>query len=1049
MPNHKIFNERPECQDRLIKFLVNMGYEYVSRSEAEEKRGSFSKVLFEDELIRFLKKQTYKFKGHELLFSGESITKAVKALDASLLQGLTLASKEIYHLLTLGISLEESIAIDKDMPVRQSFDLNYIDFETPANNTWQVTEEFSVERPDGSFARPDIVLMVNGIPLVIIECKKSSVDVKEGVMQNIRNMKPDYIPNLYKYAQLVIAANPNKVLYGTCGATSDYFIEWREDDKTQPWQKELCLKCSPDGEILEQDRIAVSLLEKKRLLDLVANFILYDSNIKKIARHQQYFAIHNAMDRINGKDNTESNGGVIWHTQGSGKSLTMVMLVKMILAQKGKENPRFVIVTDRINLDKQIRDNFASSAMEPVRAGTGKGLKTILKDKGNIVITTLINKFETVCKNRYLETDSDKFYVLIDEAHRSQYSSMYNYMREVLPNATLIAFTGTPLIASKKKNTYKKFGAPIHNYTMKRSIEDKITVPLVYEGRKVVQNNPSDTINAYFDNLTQNMPEEQKNQLREKYSKFIKLAEASSRLNLIAWDIHDHFINYCLEKKLKAMVVCSSREAAVDVFNVLIGLGDKRINPRVVVTFGDKNEGDGDDTTPKAIKKIKDYRDKYVKPLFGENDDKYDESVCDSFKNPEGDINLLIVKDKLLTGFDAPVAGVLYLDKSIKEHNLLQAIARVNRVYKDKDFGLIVDYWGVFGKLTSAIDMYQDAESGFNNFEQSDIEDAILGPIDEKNKLEKANKELWEMFAHLAKNASSNEWQKSLEDEEKRKEFYDKLKSYANILNLALTNREIFIEVGFEKLDKYKADYLFFNKLRASVVERFDESIDFSRYEDGIKNLLDTFVNAIEVKIVVEPVSLTDAKRMNKLLETLDSDKDRADLIKTKIESKLKQVRYDDPLLFEEFSTKIKKTLAEYDQSRDEDKYYQTMQQMADDFNNGIVSQDYPASIANNSDAKAFYGVLITTIKSKISLEVTTGIEEKLAVFSDNIKLGISENTKRDWKHNEIAHKAIHRFLDDCLFEMFEELNVTIDKSNVEVIDLLIEEIMKVALVRY
>ena len=172
-------------------------------------------------------------------------------------------------------------------------------------------------------------------------------------------------------------------------------------------------------------------------------------------------------------------------------------------------------------------------------------------------------------------------------------------------------------------------------------------------------------------------------------------------------------------------------------------------------------------------------------------------------------------------------------------------------------------------------------------------------------------------------------------------------------------------------------------------------------------------------------------------------------LIKTKIESKLKQVRYDDPLLFEEFSTKIKKTLAEYDQSRDEDKYYQTMQRMADDFNNGIISQDYPASIANDSDAKAFYGVLITTVKSKISLEVTTGVEEKLAVFSDNIKLGISENTKRDWKHNEIAHKAIHRFLDDCLFEMFEELNVNIDKSNVEVIDLLIEEIMKVALVRY
>lgn len=454
MPNHTIFNERPECQDRLIQLLINMGYEYVSRSEAESKRRNFSSVLFEDELIRFLQKQTYTYSGHELLFSGESITKAVKELDASLLQGLSMASKEIYNLITLGISLEESIAIDSDIPVKQSFDLHYIDFEHPANNIWQVTEEFSVQRPNGSYARPDVVLMVNGIPFVVIECKKSSIDVMEGVHQNVRNMMPDYIPQLFKFSQLVIAMNPQKVLYGTGGTTSDYFVEWREDEAE--WQDEICRKCSPDGSILEQDKIAVSLLSKTRLLDLVQNFILFDNNIKKIARHQQYFAINKSMDRINGKDGSSSKGGVIWHTQGSGKSLTMVMLVKKIQAVKGYENPRFIIVTDRINLDKQIRDNFANSQMAPVRAATGKGLNSLLKNKDNIVITTLINKFETVYKNRYLEPDSDKFYVLVDEAHRSQYKSMFTYMKEVLPNATLIAFTGTPLIAKSKKNTYKK-----------------------------------------------------------------------------------------------------------------------------------------------------------------------------------------------------------------------------------------------------------------------------------------------------------------------------------------------------------------------------------------------------------------------------------------------------------------------------------------------------------------------------------------------------------------------------------------------------------------
>lgn len=1045
--NHAIFNERPECQDRLISFLQKMGYTYVSRSEAEQKRGSLSKVIFTDELIRFLSKQTYKYKGYEFLFSGDAIQRAVNALDASLLQGLSMASKEIYNLLTLGISLEENVVLDKDVPVRQSFDLSYIDFEHPANNIWQVTEEFSVERPNGQYARPDVVLMVNGIPLVVIECKKSSVDVKEGVRQNVRNMMPDYIPHLFKYTQLVMAMNPNKVLYGTCGTTADYFVEWREDKAD--WQKAICQSCSPNGNITEQDRVCASMLDKTRLLTLIRDFILYDSNIKKIARHQQFFAVQNAMDRINGKDNSDSTGGVIWHTQGSGKSLTMVMLVRKIQNEKANENPRFVIVTDRINLDKQIRDNFANSQMAPVRAATGKGLKAVLKDKSNRVITTLIHKFETVCRNRYLEPDSDKFYVLIDEAHRSQYNSMYNYMREVLPNATLIAFTGTPLIASKKKNTYAKFGSSIHSYTMKRSIEDGITVPLVYEGRKVKQNDPSNAIDAFFDSLTSNLDEQSKKALRDKYSHFSKLAEVSSRINLIAFDIYDHFVNYCLPKGLKAMVVCSSRAAAVDVYNVLSSLPGNLVNPRVVITFGDKREGDDDDTTLESIKKIKEYHDKKVKPLFGDNDEKYDDAVCSDFKNPDGDINMLIVKDKLLTGFDAPVAGVLYVDKSLREHSLLQAIARVNRVYKGKDFGLIVDYWGIFGKLKSALDMYDDAESEMNKFDPIDIQDAIFGPVDEKNKLADSNSRLWQLFKGIDQYAPSEIWQESLRDENVRNEFYDQLKSFANLLNSALSNRSVFVEVGFDLIEKYRADYLFFNKLRRAVIERYDNAIDLSKYESGIKSLLDTFVNATEVKIIVDPVYLGDDDAMAKLLGKDEPDNAKADKIKTRIESELKQIRYEDPLKFEEFSVKIKKTLAEYEQSRDADKYLSTMESMADDFRHGIMKRDYPSSIANDGDTKAFYGSIITILRSKAPFEIDTELEEKIADHATIIKRAISDNAKRDWKHNEVVHKQIHRVLDDCLFDMCDQIGFVIDKTNVDVIDLMIEEIMKVALARY
>ena len=606
--------------------------------------------------------------------------------------------------------------------------------------------------------------------------------------------------------------------------SADYFVEWREDDIE--WQEKICKHCSPDGNIIELDRAVTSLLEKKRFLTLIHDYILYDSNIKKICRHQQFFAVENAIKRINGEDDTQNTGGVIWHTQGSGKSLTMVMLVKKIQYIKAKEHPRFVIVTDRVNLDKQIRDNFANSQMSPVRAATGKGLKTILKDKSNVVVTTLINKFETVCKNHYLEQDSDKFYVLIDEAHRSQYSAMYNYMREVLPNATIIAFTGTPLIAKSKRNTYEKFGDPIHNYTMKRSIEDRITVPLVYEGRKVKQNDPSNTIDAFFESLTENLPDDIKKELKNKYSKWSKLAEASSRINLIAFDIYDHFVNYCLLKGLKAMVVCSSRATAVDVFNIISSLPGKKANPRVVITFGDKREGEDDDVTAMSISKIKDYHNKYVKPLFGDNDEKYTDSVCDDFKNPD----------------EAAMAKILRSD---------------------------------------------------------------------------------------------------------------------------------------------------------------------------------------------EPKNV------------------KADKIKTRIESELKQVRYDDPLLFEEFSKKIIKTLAEYNESRDADKYYNTMESMADDFRNGRLSRDYPASIANDSDAKAFYGSVITILRTKTSLELTADTEEIISEYSRSITKVISDSTKRDWKHNEVVHKQIHRVLDDCLFEMFDRIGYEINNTNIDVLDLIIDEIMKVAVARY
>lgn len=375
MPNHTIFNERPESQDRALKVIEKLGYTIIPRSEAEKKRGSRKNVMFTEELQVFLSKQTYWVGTERRFFSGGAKAKAMRAVDQNSAAGLYASNKEIYELICSGKSLEE------DLPdgTRQSFDINYIDFDTPENNIFQVTDEFEVERPNGKFTRPDIVVLVNGLPLVVIECKKSSVDVMEGVKQNIRNWGEEYIPSLFRYAQLVMAVNPDKVLYGTCGTSAKYFVSWHEDSSNKAWLNDWCRKCSPDGQIKEQDRALVSLLHPQRLLEIIRSFIIYDNNVKKICRYRQYFAVKKSMDRILMRDDAHTRNGVIWHTQGSGKSITMIMLTKMILRESMKEDsaikrPRFLMITDRINLDKQIRDNFIHAQMSPHRAKTGKGI---------------------------------------------------------------------------------------------------------------------------------------------------------------------------------------------------------------------------------------------------------------------------------------------------------------------------------------------------------------------------------------------------------------------------------------------------------------------------------------------------------------------------------------------------------------------------------------------------------------------------------------------------------------------------------------------------
>ena len=1048
MPNHQIFNERPESQDRALKVIEKLGYTIVPRSEAEAKRGSRRAVLFEDELQTFLSKRTYPYDYETRYFSGGSIAAAVRALNVQATAGLYAANKEIYDMLCAGKSLEEILPDG----TRQSFDISFIDFEHPENNIFQVTDEFEVERPNGKFARPDIVVLVNGIPLVIIECKKSGVDVMEGVTQNIRNWGNDYIPHLFQYSQMVMAVNPDKVLYGTCGTPAKYFVSWHEDDKE--WLNEWCKKCSPDGSVKEQDRALISLLHPARLLDIIRNFIIYDNNVKKICRYKQYFAVKKCMSRILLQDGQNTRNGVVWHTQGSGKTITMIMLTKMILRESLKSNsiikkPRFVMVTDRVNLDKQIRDNFIHTQMSPHRAKTGTGLIELLQDEGNTVITSLVNKFEAAIKQEYCN-DSENLFLFIDEGHRTQYGKLNIYMNKVLPNAVKIAFTGTPLIKKPKKNdkrnidseknTYVKFGPLIDKYTLQNAIDDKVTVPIVYEGRVVPQHVTSEQINNHLKHITVGLSDDARKDLETKYSRFVALAQTEPRLNMIAFDLHEHFLNYVKPKGFKAMLTCSSRAAAVELYYKLRGLGG--ITPAVVITPNTAKEGDDEQNTPQTLKTIADFFRKEVDPLYKNNYEAYEESVTGEFTDPEGDIDLLIVKDKLLTGFDAPVAAVLYVDKKLQDHTLLQAIARVNRVFDNKDFGLIVDYIGIFKKLNSALDLYSDDQSGMNTFDKADIQNAISAVLEEKNKLETAHSNLWKIFEGISKNeTNANVWQEKLREYNTRKDFYEKLSAFAKLVDFMFSSYELFEAVGDKKAEEYRKDYLFFKKLKDSVSLRFNDSVDFSKYEDGIRQLLNTYVNAEDAKIVIEPLDILNKDKMEEQLARLGSNEAKAEAIQTRQVEVLESYRYEDPIRYMTFMERINKTIQDYMAERDSEKYLSSMEKMAEDYRTGRSSVKYPEIIMDDGDAKSFYGAVCSGIK-KATGESNNGGIESLGKMALDIKTVVSSNAKRDWRDNVIVHRNMKKELDDLLFDYLEdnELDWSLDT-----IDIIIDEILMVA----
>ena len=1021
-----VANEMSTSQRPAIEVLQKLGYKYISEEENKNLRNNIlTDVIFKDILAKKLNEiNSYEYKGEKYKFSASTIGQAIKDLNEDLVTGLISTNEKIYDLLALGKSYQENM-VDG---TKRSFDIKYIDFEHPENNDFYVTEEFSVLRMNGKdYARPDIVLFVNGIPLAVIECKDASVPIIQAISQNIRNQKPDYIPQLFKFIQIVMAANKNETKYATCGTPDKFWSTWNEQYVER--QNELLNKTVIGRQVTKQDRDIISLFEKERFLELIKDFIIFEAGKKKICRYQQYFAVKAMLERIK----HDKKGGVVWHTQGSGKSITMVYITKKLMEDKEIQNPQVVIVTDRVDLDKQIHKTFNRIGVEAARATTGNNLTELIKNEKIRVITTVVNKFETVVKSG-VTVDAPNTFILVDEGHRTQYGEINRRMQEVFKGAIYISFTGTPIM-KKDKNIFDKFGGLIHKYSLDDALKDKAIVPLIYEGKMVDQEVSKEAIDMRLDMLTRNLTEEQKTDVMKKWSRFEKVASSEQRLELIAWDIASNYNQTLKGTGFNAMLACNKKVEAVKYYNIF---RDEfpGLEVAVVISSPDMREGEGsiDEDTNDIVKKF------YINAISNyKNEEEYEETIKSKFIN--GDIDILIVVDKLLTGFDAPKASTLYLDKQIKEHNLLQAIARVNRLCDGKDYGYIVDYRGLLGELDKALTMYQEA--GLEEFNEEDIKSSVYYIDTEINNMFEAYEKLKEIFKDIKNKNDLEEYEALLEDEKIRKDFYDKLCKFGSMLGIILPSDQAYYKVGKEKISELRKALAFYQKLRATVKLRYSETIDHKEYEAKMQKLLDNYVVAKEMMRITEPVDITDAENFDKELEKMGTDRGKADAIRTRLTRTISEKSKEDPAYYKKFSTRIEETIEAYRNRRITDsEYLQKMQDIKEDFRKGNSGISYPTNITTEN-SRAFYGVIYDKLIPR--MKENANIEE-IGEIALTIQREIESKIKRDWHYNTDIHNEIAQAIDDTIFMYATRKNINLD---LEELDKLIEDIINIALMKY
>jgi type I restriction enzyme R subunit len=860
-------------QDRVVKFFQEeLNYDYLGDwHERSNNRNVEPKLL-----TKWLKNQGV---------SDVLITRALRKLNmaAGLGEGKKLfdANKEVYRMLRYGIK-------DKEGAGQQNQNVWLIDWHNPENNHFAIAEEVSIEGENKK--RPDIVLYINGIAVGVIELKRSSVSVGEGIRQNLDNQKKEFISNFFTTMQLVMAGNDTQGLrYGTVGTPEKYYLEWKEENPKYNsaidpiYEKFLLLNDSSKVDNI-LDFHLLHFCNKERLLEVIHNFILFDSGIKKACRQNQFFGIQAAKKHI-----AKREGGIIWHTQGSGKSLTMVWLAKWI--RENIKDARVLVVTDRTELDEQIERVFKGVDEDIYRSDSGADLIATLNEPNPWLMCSLVHKFgrrtdkeDAKATEEYIKELKNslpsnfkakgELFIFVDECHRTQSGKLHEAMKVILPEAMFVGFTGTPLLKKDKRKSIEIFGSYIHTYKFNEAVKDGVVLDLRYEARDIDQHLTSQKkVDDWFESKTSALTTPAKMQLKKKWGTLQKVLSSRSRLEKI---VNDILMDMEVKAPLKngrgnAMLVCSSVHQACIVYECFAKT-DFKDKCAIVTSYkpsaGDiKGEETGEGLTEK-LEKYEIYR-KMLASYFGKTEDEasklvetFEKEVKQRFIKEPGQMRLLIVVDKLLTGFDAPSATYLYIDKKMADHSLFQAICRVNRLDgDDKQYGYIIDYKDLFTSLDKTVGDY--TAGALDGFDEEDI----AGLLTDRLVLAKENldtsleavkalcepvmqpKDIQDYIAYFCGDTSKPD--DLIERESLRVTLYKAvsklLRDYADIAN------EI-IEAGYtsEQRNEIKKDVVHFEKMRDQVKLVSADYVDMKLYEPAMRQLLDMYIRADESEILID-----------------------------------------------------------------------------------------------------------------------------------------------------------------------------------------------------